>query len=181
MRAMVWATIAILAVLITLKFVTDRLVRRAEARYPPQGAFVTVEGVRLHYVSRGNGQPVVLIHGDGGSVYDWTMSILDRVAQDHRAIAFDRPGFGYSERPPDGASPFVQARLIHWAVEALGLKAPIVVGHSRGGNVALAYALTYPADVAGVVTLAAAPHGGQVALHNCSAFHYPALDCAGRF
>jgi pimeloyl-ACP methyl ester carboxylesterase len=109
---------------------------------------------------------VVLIHGDGGSVYDWTMSCFDRVAQDFRAVAFDRPGFGYSERPADGASPFAQACLIHEAAQALGIEEPILMGHSRGGNVALAYALSYPEDVAGVVTLAAAPYGGQIAFHN---------------
>jgi pimeloyl-ACP methyl ester carboxylesterase len=120
----------------------------------------------MHYVEQGSGPPVILIHGDGGSVYDWTMSVFDRVARDYRAIAFDRPGFGYSERPADGASPFVQARLIHDATAELGVEEPILVGHSRGGNVALAYALSCPDDVAGVVTLAAAPYGGQVALHN---------------
>jgi pimeloyl-ACP methyl ester carboxylesterase len=60
----------------------------------------------------------------------------------------------------------VQARLLHKATERLGIDKPILVGHSRGGNVALAYALAYPDDVAGVVTLAAAPYGGQIALHN---------------
>jgi pimeloyl-ACP methyl ester carboxylesterase len=155
-----------LAALIGLKLYTDHRVRRAEARYPPLGEFVTVDGVALHYVERGSGPPVILIHGDGGSVYDWTMSIFDRVAQDYRAIAFDRPGLGYSERPADGASPFTQARLIHEAAEALDAEKPIIVGHSRGGNVALAYALSYPDNIAGVVALAAAPYGGKISCYN---------------
>lgn len=157
---------ALAAALIGLKLYIDHRVRRAEARYPPVGEFVTVAGVDLHYVEQGSGPPVILIHGDGGSVYDWTMSIFDRVAQDYRTIAFDRPGLGYSERPVDGASPFVQARLIHEAAEALGAEKPILVGHSRGSNVALAYGLSYPDDAAGVVTLAAAPYGGKISLHN---------------
>jgi pimeloyl-ACP methyl ester carboxylesterase len=157
---------ALLAVPVGFKLATDHRVRRAEARYPPAGEFVTVDGMRLHYIEQGSGTPVILIHGDGGSVYDWKMSFFDRVARDYRAIAFDRPGLGYSERPEDGASPFVQARLIHEAAEALGVEAPVVVGHSRGGNVALAYALAYPEDVAGVVTLAAAPYGGKISVHS---------------
>ena len=157
---------AIVAAGMGLKLHTNRIVRRAEAAHPPQGEFVTVEGVRLHYVQRGTGQPVLLIHGDGGSTYDWTMSIFDTLAEHYQVIAFDRPGLGYSERPADGASPFVQARLLHEAAAALGATAPVLVGHSRGGNVALAYALAYPDDIAGVVTLAAAPYGGQIALHN---------------
>jgi len=165
-RTVVIGLTALAAALIGLKLYTDHHVRRAEARYPPLGEFVTVAGVDLHYVEQGSGPPVILIHGDGGSVYDWTMSIFARVAQDYRAIAFDRPGLGYSERPVDGASPFVQARLIHEAAEALGAEKPILVGHSRGGNVALAYGLSYPDAIAGVVTLAAAPYGGKIALYN---------------
>jgi pimeloyl-ACP methyl ester carboxylesterase len=130
------------------------------------GDFVTVDGVRLHYVRQGEGLPIVLIHGDGGTVYDWTMSIFDKLAQYYDVTAFDRPGLGYSERPPDGASPFVQARLLHDATKALGVTSPLLVGHSRGGNVALAYALTYPDEITGMVTLAAAPYGGTIAWHN---------------
>jgi pimeloyl-ACP methyl ester carboxylesterase len=145
---------------------TSWRVCHAEARYPPAGDFVTVDGVRLHYVRQGEGSTVVLIHGDGGSIYDWTMSVFDTLAQPYDMIAFDRPGLGYSERPPDGASPFVQARLLHDATKALDVTSPLLVGHSRGGNVALAYALTYPDEISGVVTLAAAPYGGTVAWHN---------------
>jgi pimeloyl-ACP methyl ester carboxylesterase len=94
------------------------------------------------------------------------MSMFDDIAQSYHTVAFDRPGLGYSGRPGDGDSPFAQARLLHEAAEALGLERPILVGHSRGGNVALAYALAYPDEVRGVVTLAAAPYGGQIGFHN---------------
>jgi hypothetical protein len=63
-----------------LKLYTDRRVRQAEQRYPPQGAFVTSGGVRFHYVAAGTGHPVMLIHGDGWSVCDWTLSIVERLA-----------------------------------------------------------------------------------------------------
>jgi hypothetical protein len=48
-----------------LSIVTDRLVQQSEERYPPIGEFVTVDGALLHYVEKGNGVPVVMIHGDG--------------------------------------------------------------------------------------------------------------------
>ncbi len=158
---------ALALLLVGLELYTNARVRRAEARYPPAGAFVEVDGLRLHYVRRGAGRPVVMIHGDGGSTYDWTTSIFDRIARQYHTMAFDRPGFGYSQRPVgEGGSPFVQARLIHQALEELDVERPVLVGHSRGGNVALAYALAYPDQLAGVVTLAAAPYGGKIALHN---------------
>ncbi len=148
------------------KLRTDALVHRAERRYPPQGVFITVEGLRLHYLSKGEGQPVVLLHGDGGSLYDWTMSIFDRLAEDYQVIAFDRPGFGYSQNRGEGTRAFEQVRLIHAALEKMGVQDPVVVGHSRGGNLALIYGLAYPDHLRGVVTLAAAPYGGKVAPHN---------------
>lgn len=136
-----------------LTLMTHRRVRHAERRYPPQDQFVSVDNIRLHYLWKGIGRPVVLVHGDGGSVYDWTLSIFDQVTEQYQAVAFDRPGFGYSERPRDGASPVVQARLLYQAITALGLMKPVLVGHSRGGSVVAAYAVQYPNTIAGVVTL----------------------------
>jgi len=160
------AFVVMASVLLGCKLRTDAIVRWAEMRYPPQGDFITVEGLQLHYLSKGTGQPVVLLHGDGGSVDDWTMSIFECLAEDYRVIAFDRPGFGYSQNRGKGTRAFEQVRLIHAALEKLDVQAPIVVGHSRGGNLALIYGLSYPDQLRGVVTLAAAPYGGKVALHN---------------
>ena len=148
------------------KLVTDSIVRRAEHRYPPQGQFITVEGHKLHYVSRGDGQPGVLLHGDGGSVYDWILSVFERLGEEYRVIAFDRPGFGYSQKEGQGTPVMKQIRLLHAALVELGVEIQVLVGHSRGGNLALAYGLTYPEDLQGIVTVAAAPYGGKIAFHN---------------
>lgn len=131
--------------------------RRSTKSFPPAGKFVTVESIRLHYVEKGSGPAVILLHGDAGSLYDYLLSpLFDLLAQNFRVLAFDRPGLGYSERPRDGGSPFAQARLIHAAAKALGLGKVIVVGHSRGGPVALAYGLQYPDDTQAVIPLAGA-------------------------
>ena len=69
-------------------------------------------------------------------------------------MAFDRPGSGFSGRPPrDGGSPQAQADVLRAAAAALGLERPVLVGHSFGAAVALAWALEAPAEVAAVVTL----------------------------
>jgi len=128
--------------------------RRTESEYPPAGRLVTARGVRLHVVDRGDGPPVVLLHGLRGSTRDFEYSILDALAERYRVIAVDRPGYGYSERPgARGDSPVVQAELLHDALGRLGAERPIVVGHSMAAAVALAYAVGYPADTAAVVTL----------------------------
>jgi len=134
---------------------TLRLVRRAEADYPPAGPIVEVDGVRLHYLDRGRGRPVILIHGLRGSAYDFEVSISERLARYFRVIAFDRPGHGYSASVSDDQhSLFVEARQLHAAALLLGLERPLLVGYSLGGAVAMAYADAYPGDVAGVITIA---------------------------
>ena len=137
---------------------TLRLVRRAEGDYPPAGRYVDVDGVRLHYLDRGQGRPVLLIHGFRGSAYDFEVSISTRLARYCRVIAFDRPGHGYSASLPDDQhSLIVEAKQLHAAALLLGLERPLLVGYSLGGAVAMAYADAYPGDVAGVITI-----GGHV-------------------
>jgi pimeloyl-ACP methyl ester carboxylesterase len=127
--------------------------RKAERRYPPLGTFVTSNGVRLHVVERGSGQPVVFLHGNGAMVNDIAISgLLSRAGQSHRAIAFDRPGFGYSDRPRGkNWGPSEQAALLPTAFALMGIERPIVVGHSWGTLVALTLALQHPDCVSGLV------------------------------
>jgi pimeloyl-ACP methyl ester carboxylesterase len=79
--------------------------RKAEQANPPQGRFLVIDGVRLHYVERGEGPPLVLLHGNGTMIQDYELSgILDMAAQRCRVIAFDRPGYGHSSRPSFSAA-----------------------------------------------------------------------------
>jgi pimeloyl-ACP methyl ester carboxylesterase len=118
------------------------------------GAFVTAEGVRVHYVRSGEGRPIVYVHGAKGSVYDFTLSVGGRLAQRYTAVAMDRPGSGFSGRPATGEnSPQAQAAVLRAAAVELGLERPVLLGHSFGAAVALAWALAAPQEVAAVVTL----------------------------
>jgi pimeloyl-ACP methyl ester carboxylesterase len=129
--------------------------RRAEREYPPSGRFIEVDGVRLHYIEKGEGPPVVLLHGNGATKEDFAISGLsDLASETYRVVAFDRPGYGYSERPRDRLwSPRAQAKLLRDAFARIGIERPVVVGHSWGTLVALALALDYPADVRGLVLM----------------------------
>jgi pimeloyl-ACP methyl ester carboxylesterase len=131
----------------------DSAVIRSALDQPP-GDFVTAAGIPVHYVRRGVGPPVVYIHGAKGSVYDLMLSIGDHLAERYTAVAFDRPGSGFSGRSPrDGGSPQAQAAVLRAAAAGLGLERPLLVGHSFGAAVALAWALDAPGEVAAVVTL----------------------------
>lgn len=126
-------------------------------RWPPEGRFVEAMGLRIHAWERGSGQPVILLHGASGNLRDWTYSLAPMIARRRRAIAFDRPGNGWSERPAVGAGdPVVQARILRAAAHQMGAERPILVGHSWGAALALAWALAFPDEVAGVVTVSGA-------------------------
>jgi pimeloyl-ACP methyl ester carboxylesterase len=120
--------------------------KKAERKNPPLGSFVTVDGVKLHYLEQGKGTPLVLLHGNGSMIEDWIVSgLFDRLSKTHRVIAFDRPGFGHSERPRSRIwTPVAQAALIAEALQQLEVEKAVIVGHSFGTLVAVAMALNHP-------------------------------------
>jgi pimeloyl-ACP methyl ester carboxylesterase len=128
--------------------------RRAERDFPPTGKSITVRGVRLHFIDTGGADPVlVLLHGNGAMIADMEISgLVDEAAKRYRVIVFDRPGYGYSERPRDRAwGPKEQADLFRDAFAQLGFVRPLVFGHSWGTQVALSLALNHPNSVGGLV------------------------------
>jgi pimeloyl-ACP methyl ester carboxylesterase len=129
--------------------------KQAEQEHPPQGKFVEVDGVRLHYLERGRGPVLVLLHGNAVFASDFDKNgLLDMAAERYRVIAFDRPGYGYSERPRTTVwTPQAQARLLHHALQELGVDSALVAGHSWGAMVATAMALDVPDFVRGLVLL----------------------------
>lgn len=138
-------------------------VQKWERAYPPAGATVEAGGISLHYIEEGEGRPVVFLHGGILSSYDFTDAVNIAARRGYRALAFDRPGYGYSERPRDEeATPLVQARLVRQALEALGVERPIFVAHSYSGSIAMAYALQFPEDLSGMVLVSAAVYGGSL-------------------
>lgn len=126
----------------------------AERAYPPLGRIATVDGLPVHALDAGDGPPVVLLHGASANLRDWSFSHVARLAKRYRVLAMDRPGFGYSGRDDGDWSPSRQAAQLRRAAEALGVERPIVVGHSWGAAVALAWALDAP--VRGVVAISGA-------------------------
>lgn len=124
----------------------------AEAAWPPLGRLLLVDGVRVHALTQGAGPDVVLIHGAGGNLRDFSFGLMARLAGFARVTAFDRPGLGWTDAVPGAEDPAVQADLLRRAAAQLGIRRPVVLGHSYGGIVALAWAVA--GDVAGVVTVA---------------------------
>jgi pimeloyl-ACP methyl ester carboxylesterase len=161
-------SIIALVIMVGLLLAMTRLgVARIEAAHPPAGQFLDVEGVRLHVAELGlrRGSPgaepaVVLIHGASGNMEDMRLALGEKLAASHRVILIDRPGHGWSSRPADDtyASPARQAGLVAEALNQLGVRRAIMVGHSWGGAFATAYALAFPDRTAGLVLLSAVTH-----------------------
>ena len=119
------------------------------------GRFVEVEGARIHYIARGRGRPVVLLHGNGAMAEDFEIcGLIDRLAARYRVIAIDRPGFGHSSRPRHRIwTASAQARLVHKVLEQLNVERPLIVGHSWGTLVAVALAAGEWRELRGLVLL----------------------------
>ncbi|WP_296713228.1 alpha/beta hydrolase [Rhodoblastus sp.] len=132
----------------------ERAEKRAEQRNPPLGHKINVDGVTLHYLDTGGLKPaVLLIHGNGVTSADMEISgLIDALKDRHRVIAFDRPGYGYSERPRNKSwTPEEQADLFAKALAQLKVETVVVLGHSWGTLVAVACALRHPQLVNGLV------------------------------
>ena len=163
----------IIVVLVGHEFLMVLLIER---KYPPRGDFVDVEKAKIHFLTRkkisdtknSKNAPVILIHGSSGSSADMELAFFDIFPDDIDLYAFDRPGIGWSKTklsPLEMSNPMKQAEAIHMAVKKLKLEKPIIVGHSWGGAVAIAYAKQFGDEVSGVVSLSGVaypwkgPHG----------------------
>jgi pimeloyl-ACP methyl ester carboxylesterase len=156
MRRIGRIALLVLAALALIVVVLNWTYGRLPGEPKPHGSFVTVDGLRIHYLERaGTGTPVVLIHGLPGTAEDFNK--VTPLLAGHRTIAFDRPGFGYSG---DGYLKFDrQIATLDSLLRALRVDRPILVGHSYGGTLALAFAERHPSEVRGLVLVDAAAAG----------------------
>jgi pimeloyl-ACP methyl ester carboxylesterase len=126
----------------------------AAATHPAE-RFVVVDGLRIRYLERGAGPAALLLHGAslGSSADVWTRNLDALAAHGLRVIAFDQPGFGLSDEPPDPSVGF-RTRFVPAFMDALGLARAHVVGHSQSGRIAVSLALSQPGRVARAVVVA---------------------------
>ncbi len=133
---------------------------------PPTGPVLDVGGVKVHAHIEGleaeDAPTLILLHGAGGNTREFTFSLTHKLADRFKLVAFDRPGHGHTDRIPDragnGESPQEQAALLSAAAAELGLKNYLILGHSYGGAVAMAWAVHHPEEVRGLLMLAGVSH-----------------------
>jgi len=124
----------------------------AQRRIVISDRFANVNGVRLHYLAAGSGEPVILLHGYAQNSHMWRPLIFE-LAKTRLVIAPDLRGFGQSSRPAAGYEKKTMAQDVHALANSLGFKRASVVGHDIGLMVAYAYAAQYPSEVNRVVLM----------------------------
>ena len=112
-----------------------------------QHHYADVAGQRIHYVTAGKGEPVLLIPGWPQTWYAWRYVMSALAAKGYMAIAVDPPGTGYSDRPGSGYDTGAVATTLHTMMKQLGHTNYSVVGHDIGMWVGYALAADYPADI----------------------------------
>ena len=121
-----------------------------------KGKFVTVDGKRVHYLEKGSGSPVILIHGFLVHSAMWKMNI-DALAERFKVYAIDLWGFGYSERLPTMEYSFpLYGKQVKGFMEALGIPKATLVGQSMGGGISVYLAANFPEIVDRLILLAPA-------------------------
>jgi pimeloyl-ACP methyl ester carboxylesterase len=114
-----------------------------------------VDGLTTRYLEQGDGSAVVvMMHGAavGSSANVWEDHLGPLAARGLRVIAYDRPGFGRTEDPPDASAAY-QQRFVLALMDALGIERAGLVGHSMAGNIAVNLALESPERVSAVMVL----------------------------
>ena len=117
-----------------------------------QSRFADVNGTRLHYLTAGQGAPVILLHGYAQTSHMWRPLIAE-LAKTRQVIAPDLRGAGQSAKPESGYDKKSMARDIHALASSLGVRRASVAGHDIGLMVAYAYAAQYPSEVERIALL----------------------------
>lgn len=160
MMALLLVVVAVVAVSLGgLVIFTAITARRVETALPPRGRFLEVAGARIHYLDKGSGPAIVILHGLGGQLGNFTYALLERLTDEFRVILMDRPGSGYSTRARGATGRLTeQAATVAEFIRKLGLERPLLVGHSLGGAIALGVALDHPEAVGGLALIAPLTH-----------------------
>src|SRR5262245_50692128 len=118
----------------------------------PESRFADVNGVRLHYLVAGKGEPVILLRGYAQNSHMWR-PLMAQLAKTNTVIAPDLRGFGQSAKRAGGYDKKPMAQDVHALAASLGYKRVRIVGHDIGLMVAYAYAAQYPAEVDRIVLM----------------------------
>jgi pimeloyl-ACP methyl ester carboxylesterase len=158
-RLTIYSLVVFLLLIMAVVFFRPSLITsKAEAKKElalPTSHFINWRGAELHYTDEGSGYPVLLIHGFGGSLRNFS-KMADNLKGQFRVIRIDLPGFGLSDVPEMGDKPeYVQMYrdYLTFILDTLHLDSVYVMGNSMGGGIAWIAAADHPDKVKKLVLL----------------------------
>ena len=144
----------LLGIVLLVTIITQLVGFSAASRSPRKGKTTKLSSGSIHWVESGKGRPILMIHGLGGNLHNFTYALTAELSDSFRVIAIDRPGCGWSDRNgADQATLAEQARLIAEFIETENLGKPLIVGHSLGGAIAEAIALNHPDHISALALI----------------------------
>lgn len=136
------AILIIISALFVFPETYSTIVRRAA---PDEGQYIEMNNQKVHYIEKGEGPDLLLIHGLSGAAQNFSYKMIELLANNYHVIAIDRPGSGFSQRDFEANAELPeQAKFVAQFIKEVHLEKPIIVGHSLGGAVALQLAVDYP-------------------------------------
>ena len=124
-----------------------------EVTLPATGEDEESEVARIHYLEAGVGEPLLLIHSVGQSLYTWR-NVFAELSDNYRVIALDLPGHGYSSRPDSFTyTADDMATVLNLFLDALNVKSAHMIGFSLGAMYMLRFLSLYPRRVANCVAI----------------------------
>jgi pimeloyl-ACP methyl ester carboxylesterase len=170
----------LLLTLLTLSFV----ISPCRASPPPQygnnaeaGEYAEVNGVRIYYEIYGEGQPLVMIHGNGSSIKDFA-TLIDEFKVDYQVIVADSRAHGRSDQGTETLSYRLLAEDWNALLEHLGTQDTYLFGYSDGGNIGLLLAINHPDKVARMAIMGANLRNDDTAMHD---FAFNAINGSGPY
>jgi len=152
----------------------NQMMTGPKADKPVESRVAKIEGKRLHYLTAGQGPPLILLHGYTQTSRMWR-PLIDKLKHKFTVIAPDLPGIGYSDIPKDGCDMKTAAIRIHALVKSIGVSKARVVGHDIGLMIAYAYAAQFPTEVEKLVVMDAflpGVAGWELAYNNDNLWHF---------
>jgi pimeloyl-ACP methyl ester carboxylesterase len=123
---------------------------RAAVPHAAYSHFADIDGVRVHYQEKGEGSPLVLLHGYTASTFAWK-DVFEPLSEQFRVIAVDMKGFGFSGKPDGDYTRRAQGELVIHLLDQLKIDRAILCGNSMGGEISMHAAVRHPDRVSALI------------------------------
>jgi pimeloyl-ACP methyl ester carboxylesterase len=141
------------AVYLILYYYSQTLINDFIAELPPASNFIEVDGYRIHYIKKGSGPQMVLLHGTRDNYCEFSTSFVDTLSKSFEVFLIDRPGYGYSDKPESALNLQTNSILLKQILSELKIDRPVILGSSYGSSIAIKYASDYPESISGLILI----------------------------